>query len=158
MCCCITNDPKISCLLWAKNLGVCGSGSLTGVESCSHLKAHLGKDLLPCSLSGYWHASGHHWLLASSLPCGPLHKVAPWQLACLRARQQDSEGGQTRQKPQTFWNLMSEMSHFTSAVFCVLEGSHQVQSTYRGKGWHRAWKTQWGHLKSCLMQETCTTS
>ena len=56
-----------------------------------------------------------------------------------------------------FLYLISEIISPPFAVFCLLEGNHQVQSTLKGRGlqkrWISEWRDLWGYLGGNIPQE-----
>ena len=132
--CCLTNHPQTWQFL---SLSVYASGTWVWI-SLLHLSKCLGtlqsREERPTSKSTHmtvsrfqniyfqahscscWQASSPHWLLAGDI--SSFHVSLFIELASLRAREQEREESNSRQKPEPFRNLVTEATSHHCSYSC----------------------------------------
>lgn len=157
--CCITDYSTTLCLkiAWIYPLTVSvhqefrhslavssGSGCLMRLWSRCHLELHSSQGSTVKGFHSLWADGLRAWLLMScwpkasfsSLPCVLLHKAADFSVKNERRRNSTN-----RMEIMIFCNLISEVTaHPSFAVSCLLEASHQLQPTFKGRGLHKGYK------------------
>lgn len=117
------------------------------IRGCSHLKAYgFGSALLTEVVVGR-----RQKICFQTHSCGPFTGTAHL-MAVVSPRVREIP----LQKPQSFYNLISEGHAITSAVFYSLAANQEVLPTLKGRAWHRAWlpggAVTGGHLRGCQPQ------
>lgn len=116
-------------------------------------KAQLGKNLLHSQ--SHWQDTAPIGLLAWALPHVLSMDSIRQLTACLRVKKWANRRGQVRQKPESFCNLISELtSHHICHTLFVRSKSPISTHIQRAEDYIGMWIQEggnhWGHPRSCL--------